>query len=80
MTFREIEHKSLSMLSKTGLQGSAVLCYNSHIPKWSRRLVVRTPGFHPGNRGFDSHRDHHFLCQQKGDKVGMRTHDWVRPK
>ena len=28
---------------------------------WSRRLVVRTPGFHPGNRGFDSHRDHHFL-------------------
>ena len=25
---------------------------------WSRRLVVRTPGFHPGNRGFDSHRDH----------------------
>ena len=26
---------------------------------WSRRLVVRTPGFHPGNRGFDSHRDHH---------------------
>lgn len=22
--------------------------------------MVRTPGFHPGNRGFDSHRDHHF--------------------
>ncbi len=21
--------------------------------------MVRTPGFHPGNRGFDSHRDHH---------------------
>ena len=28
---------------------------------WSRRLVVRTPGFHPGNRGFESRRDHHFL-------------------
>ena len=37
--------------------------------------MVRTPGFHPGNRGFDSHRDHHlefentpqgvFLCEPK---------------
>lgn len=41
------------------------MCYNPCIPKWSRRLVVRTPGFHPGNRGFDSHRDHHFLFLEK---------------
>ena len=40
--------------------------------------MVRTPGFHPGNRGFDSHRDHHFLLHKNGDEVGMRTHDSVR--
>ncbi len=25
---------------------------------WPRRLAVRTPGFHPGNQGFDPPRGH----------------------
>lgn len=35
--------------------------------------MVRTPGFHPGNRGFDSHRDHHV----EFEKYPVRDTFWL---
>lgn len=40
---------------------------------WLLRLAVRTPGFHPGNRGFDSHRSHKSYLMVFGISLAIKS-------